>query len=105
MSADRFWDACDSCGESKQVRVYFKRKPPICAACYAQRRRDPNRVGGRREIVDALTFMSRPIEQTKDSVETPKRSDKEYRELATAPAKVDPRALVRPLSPPGRRAA
>jgi len=27
-----------------------------------------------------------------------------YKELSETPAKVDPRALVRPLSPPGRKA-
>lgn len=105
MRPDRFFDACAECGEDKLVRVCFKGKAAICAGCYSQTRRDPNRVGGRRDVVDTLTFISRPVERTSDALETPKRSDKDYREMATAPAKVDPRALMRPLAPPGRRAA
>lgn len=101
MRPDRFFDTCAECGEDKLVRVCFKGKAALCAGCYSQTRRDPNRVGGRRDIVDVATFISRPVERTTDSFETPARSDKEYREMAKAPAKVEPRALVLPPAPPG----
>ena len=90
---------CEECDEPKLLLAR------VCSACYLRRKRDPNRVGGRREIVDTLTFMTTPVNRTIDKLEAPERSAKEYREMSETPAKIDPRALVLPKAPPGRRAA